>query len=107
MGDSDWPKQKGELTHRGRRGWIENDQCSGSGRTAVGGDISGPEIQAGRETSPAPVCFVSRPAETDSHTMVEIAEVDPVFPMPVFHDPLEFAYMPLNQTELPSTAVPV
>jgi hypothetical protein len=34
MGDSDWPKQKGELRHRVSRGWIENDQCSGSGRTA-------------------------------------------------------------------------
>src|ERR1700674_1818992 len=64
MGDSDWPKQKGELTHRVPRGWIENDQCSGSGQAAVGGDISGPEIQAGRETSPAPVWF----CRSEEHT---------------------------------------
>jgi len=66
MGDSDWPMQKGELTHRVPRGWIENDQCSGSGHTEGWARWSWPEITNGAGNVSRPDVSCLPPAETDS-----------------------------------------
>jgi hypothetical protein len=45
MGDSDWPMQKGELTHRVPPGWIEKGRGYPSQKNTNGaGNISRPDM---------------------------------------------------------------
>src|ERR1700674_317858 len=54
MGDSDWPMQKGERTHRVPPGWIEKGRgCPSQKNTNGAGNTS------------RPICFVSSPPEAD------------------------------------------
>ena len=68
MGDSDWPKQKGELTHRVPRGLDRKRSMFRIGTHGGWARWSWPEITNGAGNVSRPDVFCLPPAETDSQT---------------------------------------